>query len=71
MFKTEMFRDKVRESGVTYRHIAKCLGITPQGLSMKVTGKSPFRLDEVQKIKAVLHLSSEDVMAIFFADDVA
>ena len=38
---------------------------------MKVTGKSPFRLDEVQKIKAVLHLSSEDVMAIFFADDVA
>lgn len=71
MVNHEKLREKVRESGITWRHIAKCLELSPPGLSAKVNGKSDFKADEIAKLRDVLHLKDDEFMAIFFAEDVA
>lgn len=71
MFQKELFKKKVEESGLKYLHIARTIGITDRGLMFKINGHSQFKSDEIAKIKDMLHLSADDVMAIFFGDDVA
>lgn len=71
MINKDLLKKKVEESGIKYTHIAKCLNISERGLKYKINGGSQFKGDEIAKIRDILHLDAEDVMAIFFADDVA
>jgi len=71
MVNKELFKDTVEKCGLKYTHIAKCIGLTDRGLAYKVNGHSEFKANEIAIIRDILRLSADDVMAIFFADDIA
>lgn len=66
-------KGKMREMNVTQEELAKHIGISLSSLSRKLqgVGGSVFTINEANKIYDMLQLSSEEAMAIFFADNVA
>ena len=57
--------------GDTMQDLADALGIFPTTLSRKVNGKDEFKLREIRQIIERYSLTPEDVMRIFFTDEVA
>ena len=49
-------RAEMKRKGITLAWLADQLGITIGTLSQKLTGKSPFTLNEAKKIKEILEL---------------
>lgn len=49
-------RAEMKRKGITLAWLAEQLGITIGTLSQKLTGKSPFTLNEAKKIKEILEL---------------
>lgn len=71
MQNNNLLKATIRERGVTQCHLAKELGISDQSLSLKINGKSDFKLSEIKRLKALLHLTTAEVIGIFFGSDVA
>lgn len=69
MFNRKKFRGQVIEKGFTLDEIANKIGVNPATLYRKMSGESDFSRKEIQDISAVLRLSDEDIMLIFFADE--
>lgn len=61
-----LFDAKVKECGLKYNHIAKCLGITNEALIRKRNGIIPFKIPEVKILKDILNLSCSEIDKIFF-----
>lgn len=59
---------KIKENKLTNEKVAALLDIDPATFHRKKKGESDFLRKEIQKIRALLHLSSDDVDAIFFND---
>lgn len=57
-------------SGLNQEQLADMLGITIATFNYKVNNKSEFKASEIKKLASVLHLTDEEVNAIFFADKV-
>lgn len=66
MIDHKLLGDTIKESGITKEHIAKQLGLTREGLYLKLKGKSEFKFSEVVKLKDMLHLKQSDFRRIFF-----
>lgn len=47
-------RGKMREKGIKGTYLARKIGTTPQSLSHRMTGKIPWRLDEMYNILSIL-----------------
>lgn len=47
-------RGKMREKGINGDYLARKLDTTPQSVSHRMTGKSPWRLDEMYNILSML-----------------
>ena len=62
----QLLRDTIKESGITKEHVARQLGLTREGLYLKLNGKSEFKFSEVVKLKDMLHLKQSDFRRIFF-----
>lgn len=56
--------------GYTIRALAEALGISLSSLSYKINNKREFKPSEIVAIKNLLHMSSEERNAFFFADNV-
>lgn len=69
MFNRKKFHGQVIEKGFTLEEIANKIGVNPATLYRKMSGESDFSRKEIQDISAVLRLSDEDIMLIFFADE--
>lgn len=71
MTNTELLKAVIKESGKTYKHLAKCIGISAYSLSMKVNNVREFKMREVSILCKELGITSlrkkED---IFFAESV-
>ena len=67
MVDTEKLRECVKESGMTYKHIASVLGITVQALRLKINNRNEFVASEIVKISDTLRLSRSERDAIFFS----
>jgi len=48
------------------RDLAAGMGLTPSGLSKKVTGKNNFTVKDVLNVQEVLGLTDEERNAVFF-----
>lgn len=48
--------------GKTQADIAKVLGITRQAVSRRLVGATVFRIDEIEKIAALLNVSVADLV---------
>ena len=66
----ELLRKKIDESGLKMGFIADKLKITHQSLLNRINGVTKFRLDEIQTLCELLHLSDEERKLIFFPENV-
>lgn len=60
MYHAELF------DGITRQDIADCLSITLSAFRYKLTGRIPFTVFEIVKIRDLLHLTPEEVGRLFF-----
>lgn len=67
MTDTKALRDRIQDSGLKYKFIAKIIGISAYSLQRKIDNDNEFLVSEVDAISRLLGLSLEDKDAIFFA----
>lgn len=66
VFSKNRFRSKYVEHGLTAVEVARIMEISPTTLYRKINGESDFTRLEIQKFRAALGLSSEEISYIFF-----
>ena len=71
MFDKTLFLYHVARKNMTLGAISTMLDINPATLNRKMSGKSDFTRDEVQRIRKFLDLSVMDADKIFFAEELA
>ena len=71
VFNKRLFEQKVSESSYTMDELAWKLGINAATLYRKKTGISDFTRSEIQRISEILSLSRDEVVAVFFAEELA
>ncbi len=62
----ELLKKKRAERNISQDEMAEALGIKQKTYSFKETGRNEFKRDEIEIIKNILKLNSEEVYAIFF-----
>lgn len=62
---------KMKQKHLTNEDIAKALNIDPATFYRKKRGYSDFSRTEMQKIRSILNLTSQEVDSIFFDDVLA
>ncbi len=67
MTNTILLKTEIDDSGISVTLIARKLGISREGLYLKINGETEFKASEIAKITRVLHLSPKKRDSIFFA----
>ena len=67
MTNTKLLEQYIEDSGFKKGFIAKQLGITAYGFSLKVNNKSEFKANEIATLCKLLKIGAKDKEAIFFA----
>ena len=57
----------VKRAGFKNKDIAKAIGVTPSGYTLKISNKSDFRQSEIKTISDLLSLTVEERDRVFFA----
>lgn len=71
MTNTALLEEKITESGLKKSYIAKSIGLTPYGLTLKIRNINEFKASEIDKICILLGIDSpEERCNIFFASKV-
>lgn len=63
---TDLLMEKIRESGLKIKYIAKRTGLSVQAFNPKVRGERAFTQPEIIALSLTLNLSPGEVMQIFF-----
>jgi len=72
MTNMDKLRGKLVENRVTVDELADRMGVTRSTVYRKMsTNGDSFTVGEANKIVEILHLTSEEAVAIFFAQEVA
>lgn len=70
MTNIELLRIEVKESGLPITVLARKMGLSREGLYLKLNGETEFKASEIAKLSAVLHLPYDRRDEIFFANEV-
>ena len=71
MTNTALLEDKITKSGLKKSYIAKAIGLTPYGLTLKIRNINEFKASEIEKMCILLGIDDlEERCAIFFASKV-
>ena len=70
MTNKKLLRSKLILAEMTDGELAEKLGISRQSVSLKLNGRRPFNSNEISKIAHILQLTPEEVMQIFFDNNV-
>ena len=54
MANTEMIREYIRASGYKLQYVARAMQISPNALGQKLQGHTQFKLNEAERLSAVL-----------------
>lgn len=65
------FKHKAIDCGLSYVSIAKHLGINEATLYRKLNDKSEFSRSEIKALGELMHLTMDDINAIFFSGELA
>lgn len=72
MTDVKRLRERIDNSGYKISFIAEKLGITPQGLYLKLNNTNEFKATEIKILCNLLGIDDpEEMKAIFFASEVA
>jgi len=66
---SQKLKAKMVEHRISQRVLAKMLDINLVTLNHKINGSAKFNIDEIRKIIDILNLSGDEVMLIFFPDE--
>lgn len=67
MTNTTLLEEYIKKSGYKKGFIAKQLGLTSYGFTLKVNNKSEFKANEMTILCKILKINAKDKEAIFFA----
>ena len=67
MTNTSLLEEYIKKSGYKKSYLAKALGISRYGFTLKCNNKAEFRASEIDTLCKLLNISVKDIMAIFFA----
>lgn len=67
MTNVTLLRAKITESGLKLLYIAEQLGMTPQGLSVKLKDGTDWKSSQIVVMKKLLNLTDDEVNRIFLA----
>ena len=68
MTNTALLEEKIRKSGLKKSYIAKAIGLSPYGLTLKIQNSNEFKASEIEKLCLLLGIDDlEERSAIFFA----
>lgn len=71
MTNTKLLERRIAESGYRRSYIAKALGLSSYGLSLKIANKNEFKASEIEALSNLLGIEDwEERTAIFFAEKV-
>ncbi len=70
MTNTTLLEQYIEKSGYKKSFIARQIGLTAYGLSLKINNKSEFKAREMTILCKLLKISAKDKEAIFFANRV-
>ena len=70
MSKSNFLREKIDGCGFKLVFVAKQLGISYQAFLKKLNNETEFKTSEVMILKELLHLTDDEVMEIFFGQNV-
>ena len=66
----DLLTKKIEQSGMKRKVIAEKMNLTTAGLRNKLIGKRDFNATEIKNIAHAINLTGDDILNIFFADDV-
>ena len=64
-------RAAIARNGLSVPKLAQRIGINKKALYKKMRGETQFKQREISAISSSLNLSAEDMLAIFFAEEVS
>lgn len=64
-------RQYLKEHGIKQNWLAEKIGMKGNAMSMKMTGRIDFSIDEVQRICGVLNIPIESVLVPYAPDETA
>ena len=67
MLDINKLKGKIREKGLTYKMLAKKIGIGLTSMNYKINGKNLFNQEEMKKLKEALRLTDNETIDIFFS----
>lgn len=68
MLNKNLLKAAIVKAGYTQGKLAKCIGMSANTLSSRITGSSHFNVDEIDRICSVLHIiHNSDKADIFLA----
>lgn len=70
MINTSKLKAKIVENGLIQEQVAMQLGMTSATFNYKLNNKTEFKGSEIKMLIVILHLTADEVNAIFFADKV-
>ena len=71
MTNTVLLEEKIVKSGLKKSYIAKEIGLSPYGLTLKIRNINEFKASEIEKMCILLGIDNlEERCAIFFASKV-
>ena len=70
MTNTTLLADYIKKSGYKKGFIAKQLGLTSYGFTLKINNKTEFKANEITILCNMLKINAKDKEAIFFAKQV-
>jgi len=70
MTNVELLKTEISKSGLPISVLARKMGLSREGLYLKLNGETEFKVSEIVKLSAALHLSHHKRDEIFFANEV-
>lgn len=69
MANTQLIENYIRTSGYKLQYVAQGLGISTNALHQKLLGNTQFKLDEAEKLSAILGMTMLERDACFFDNE--
>lgn len=64
-----LLKAKIAEQGLVVTGLCKTIGMPYSTWNTRINGTTQFRVGEVKKIADVLHLSDNEIILIFFNEE--
>lgn len=68
MFDRALFKYMIDRKQLTLSDVANQLGVNDATLYRKMKGESDFSRSEIQMLKSILGMTTEESISVFFAD---